>query len=86
MDLRKPCTRCLLAEIDPDGVYKSIRELTAALPDDVKAPPDIYEKRLSACRECSALRDGMCSICGCFVEYRAANIKQVCPSVPAKWK
>ena len=44
-----------------------------------------YERRLSICKECDRLLDGMCTVCGCYVEMRAAVTTNCCPAVRAKW-
>ncbi len=79
------CRRCLLAEIDRDGVYKTVREYLSSLGDDVKCSADDYAARLAVCRACDRLSDGMCALCGCFVEVRAAKRAQNCPDLPHRW-
>jgi hypothetical protein len=74
-----------LEEIDPDGVYKTVLEYIESLDMSVKADSGHYQRRLAVCRACMNLSSGTCALCGCFVEVRAAILKQVCPSVPAKW-
>ncbi|MDY3745248.1 MAG: DUF6171 family protein [Lachnospiraceae bacterium] len=37
------------------------------------------------CRQCDRLLNGMCRICGCFVEMRAAIKVKSCPDVVPKW-
>ena len=65
--------------IDKDEYFKTLQDLIDSLPDDVRAPSDLYEKRLNICTECEKLADGMCAACGCYVELRAAKSKNVCP-------
>lgn len=83
---RKPCRRCLLSEIDRDGVYKTVRDYIAALDESVKCSREVYASRLAVCRECGHLSSGMCSLCGCFVELRAAKRSQNCPDIPHRWE
>lgn len=85
IDGKPVCKRCLLAEIDVDGLYKKVSELIELMPEDVKAPDDIYQKRLNICRSCESLENGICRECGCFVELRAASKKNYCPSVYKHW-
>lgn len=83
---KKPfCKRCLLLDIDPDGLYKKVSELISLMPEDQRADADEYERRLSLCRSCTSLRDGLCGECGCFVELRAAAKKNYCPSAYHYW-
>ena len=44
----------------------------ARIPADDKTPEEEYERRLSICKECEKLLSGMCRMCGCYVEMRAA--------------
>lgn len=84
--MTKPlCRRCLLSELDDKTVFASVKEYIAALPEELKAPKDAYTARLAVCKECNELLNGMCKLCGCFVEARAAKQGIACPHVPAKW-
>ena len=82
---RQPCRRCLLSEIDRDGAYKTVTEYIASLDESVKCPPDEYADRLNICKACDHLADGMCALCGCFVEVRAVKANQICPDLPRRW-
>lgn len=79
------CKKCLLAEIDVDGVYASIAELLKLMPPEKKASDDIYENRLELCRKCDFLNEGTCGKCGCFVELRAAKKDMHCPHENHFW-
>ena len=46
---------------------------------EIKADEALYEERLAVCKECDLLLEGMCRICGCYVELRAAIEKNACP-------
>lgn len=81
---RIPC-RCLLAESWPD-LHQSVAEYIATLPEEHKAPDSIYRERLAICLTCDRLRDGTCTLCGCYVEARAAKRRQRCPDVPSRWE
>lgn len=84
--MSKPfCKKCLLADIDIDGLYKQISDLIAVMPDDVKASSDVYNHRLETCKQCDRLENGICAECGCFVELRAAAKKNYCPSAYKYW-
>lgn len=63
----------------------TVAEYVASLPEEQKAPDDVYRARLNVCVTCDALRDGTCGLCGCYVEARAAKRGMRCPAVPAKW-
>ena len=80
-----PCKRCLLAQIDPQGVAESVRRRIAALPEEEKTDPAEYQQRLAHCTACDMLTDGLCGICGCYVELRAAKSALHCPQSPPFW-
>ena len=82
-DGRIPC-RCLLAEQWPE-LHQAVRDYVELLPEEQKAPDDVYQARLAVCKACENLRDGTCGLCGCYVEARAAKRGLGCPALPAKW-
>lgn len=67
-------------------MYELVREYIDALPEEMRADDELYQARLSLCRECDRLRNGTCLLCGCYVEMRAAKKHMSCPMVPARWK
>ncbi len=74
------CRKCLTRELaDQEEVYGTIRDYIENLDPDLKADKEIYEKRLGICKECEMLLQGMCRSCGCYVEMRAAMVKNSCP-------
>lgn len=79
------CKKCLLKDISKDEYFKNIYEYINGLDEDIKTEDSLYEKRLEFCKECDNLINGMCRICGCFVELRAAVTKNYCPDVKKKW-
>lgn len=83
-EARIPC-RCLLADSWP-ALSVSVAEYISLLSEEQKAPEDVYQARLAICLACDHLRDGTCTLCGCYVEARAAKRNQRCPDVPAKWQ
>ena len=64
-----------------EDTLKSIKERIEKLSEKEKAPQELYEKRLSECKECDNLISGVCMKCGCYVEFRAAFKKRNCPNV-----
>lgn len=70
----------------PDASYfQNMYEYIAQLDADKKTEHQLYEQRLMLCKECEQLLNGMCRVCGCFVEMRAAVAKNCCPAVHPKW-
>lgn len=79
------CKRCLLSEIDPQGLYETVRRRIAQMPDDEKADERTYRARLECCTRCEMLQAGICGLCGCYAELRAAKIALHCPHEQHKW-
>ena len=80
------CRRCLLEDMpDQAAMARSVRELIALLPDTLRAPEETRRARLEVCRACDHLTDGMCALCGCYVEIRGAWKQARCPDVPDRW-
>lgn len=83
---RKPCIRCLIADL-PEGteLAEIIRERIARIPEEERTDEPVYSARLARCRECELLHSGTCAACGCYVEIRAAKRNLSCPAVPDRW-
>ncbi|MBE5874631.1 MAG: hypothetical protein E7287_09550 [Lachnospiraceae bacterium] len=80
----RTCKRCLTRELaDQAKEFQNIRDYIDNLDVDIKSPDELYEERLSVCKECDMLLAGMCRKCGCYVELRAAVTKNYCPG--KKW-
>ncbi len=79
------CKKCLLREMQEGEYFKNMYEYIAQLDPDIKADTALYEERLAACKACEHLMNGMCRVCGCFVEMRAAVKKNYCPGVEKAW-
>lgn len=75
------CKKCLLREMSEADTYKTMYEYIANLSPDDKTPEHEYETRLSQCKTCDHLLSGMCRICGCYVEMRAAITHRHCPDI-----
>ena len=74
-----------MRDIDKNEYFKSLKQAIDSIDPQEKTDPAEYEKRLKACMECEKLIEGMCAVCGCFVEMRAAKQKNYCPAVHPKW-
>ena len=77
------CKKCLIRDMEEYEEYKNMFEYIRNLPEEIKAPQELYEHRMELCKECDMLLSGMCRKCGCFVEMRAAVTKNYCPG--KKW-
>ena len=76
---KRVCRKCLTRDMDKNEYFDNLHNYIANLDDDIKVDQPLYEKRLSVCKECDLLADGMCRACGCFVELRAVMKKNACP-------
>ncbi len=81
--LKIPCRRCLFEGVDREQVVKTIETYLEALPDGERTPDALYQERLAVCETCPNLSNGLCSLCGCFVLYRAGKTASGCPG--GKW-
>jgi len=79
------CRRCLLSEITGDGLYQIVAEYIHSLPAERKVHAKEYAKRLAVCKDCDHLVNGMCSLCGCFVEARAVKRGMNCAKSKELW-
>ena len=59
--------------ITKDEYFKTLQELIENIPEEIKTPSDLYEKRLRICTECERLTDGMCAACGSLAPYAVAD-------------
>ena len=79
------CRKCLLRDMPGQAYFESLEKYIDRLDSDLKVAADVYERRLGICRDCENLMNGMCRICGCFVELRAVMKKNGCPKVHPAW-
>ncbi len=79
------CKRCLLADFAPEEYLVNMRTYLSGLDEDIKVEDNLYRDRLSVCGKCDKLNEGICRICGCFVEYRAAIRIKSCPDLTPRW-
>jgi len=74
------CKRCLLRDMTEED-SANIAKYRDAIKDRVSE--QLYESRLSVCKECDLLNAGTCNACGCYVELRALAKVAKCPH--KKW-
>lgn len=79
------CRRCLLSELDESELYKSIMQKIELMDSSIRADDSIYALRLERCKACDKLTNGMCALCGCFIELRAAGRDSFCPDTHNRW-
>jgi len=71
--------------MDEDAYFADLSMYIDTIEKDLKVEPKEYERRLAICRECESLFQGMCRICGCYVELRAVMKKHSCPAIEKRW-
>lgn len=79
------CKRCLLKDFDREAYFQTVQEYLDSLVPEDKADSGLYQQRLNICTQCEKLVNGMCRVCGCFVEVRAAKKAQYCPDTKKMW-
>lgn len=79
------CRKCLLRGESGKEYFENLRNYIASLDDDVRVEQEIYEERLHKCAQCAQLLNGMCRLCGCYVELRAAIRVRKCPAMDRQW-
>ncbi len=79
------CKKCLIRDFDEGALFESIKDYVDRLDKSIKTPEEEYERRLKLCTECDRLFKGTCTVCGCYVEMRAAAVSNCCPAVHPKW-
>ncbi len=79
------CKRCLLRDMDDAAFFASVQAYVDRIPQEQKVPETLYRERLAQCGKCDHLVNGMCALCGCFVEVRAARKNQHCAKEIEIW-
>ena len=81
----KLCKKCLILESGDTDFYEHVQGVIRDIPEEQKTPGDEYARRLGICKGCESLVNGMCVLCGCYVEVRAAKQKQHCVKSRDVW-
>ncbi len=76
---KRVCRKCLTRDMDKAAYFDNLHNYIQNLDEEIKVASEEYEQRLSVCKQCELLADGMCRACGCFVELRAVIRKNACP-------
>lgn len=79
------CKKCLLDKLFEEKEYEHLQDYIRHLDRAIKTGEKEYKERLNSCMQCDNLINGMCKICGCFVEMRAAIKKNYCPDIEKYW-
>ena len=81
------CRKCIEDSVDARDLARYLDNYVNSLPDDLRASPAEYERRLAICSECDRRAGLNCTLCGCYIQARAAKKKLECPNDRggAKW-
>lgn len=79
------CKKCLVRDFDEGELFRTMRDYINRIDSDIKSPQEEYEHRLECCKQCENLLQGMCRVCGCYVEMRAAVHTNYCPAPKRRW-
>lgn len=82
---KRICKKCLLYDFPNSDYFSHLYEYIENLDEDIKVGDDEYERRLTICIECPEYFQGMCRVCGCFVELRAVIIENDCADIAHRW-
>lgn len=84
------CRKCFLHEMELQGglkkSYEDMLERIEMMDPELRCTGEAYEARLAQCKKCEYLAEGMCALCGCFAESRAAVKANSCPANPKRWE
>lgn len=65
--------------VDQAAYFQNMYDYIDNLDEESKVDQPLYEKRLTVCKKCDLLNDGLCRACGCYVELKAVMKKNSCP-------
>ncbi len=79
------CRKCLPGGMSKEAFFEDLERYVERISPDERVSEESYWKRLEICRACGQLQEGMCRICGCYVQLRAALKVKGCPEVHPRW-
>ncbi len=79
------CRKCLLDQETEEEFREKLQGYLDNLSEDDRVDQKTYEERLTICGRCEHLTKGMCRLCGCYVELRAAMKIRRCPDIERRW-
>ena len=80
------CRKCLDRPVDERELMEYLDSYASTLPEAIRASAETYAARLEVCASCERRLAHMCTLCGCYVQARAAKKKMRCPEPGApRW-
>ena len=82
------CRKCIDEDVSAEQLAEYLDGYVNSLPEDIRASAEAYEERLRICGECEKRIALTCTLCGCYIQARAAKKKLECPYDKGgpKWK
>ena len=82
------CRKCIEEDVSAEELAAYLDGYVNSLAEDIRTSPEEYEKRLKICEMCDKRIALTCTLCGCYIQARAAKRKMECPYDVggAKWK
>jgi hypothetical protein len=74
-----PCRKCLEESADLRALAEHLDRYVDSLSDDIRVGPETYAKRVALCESCPRRVELLCSVCGCYIQARAAKKRMACP-------
>lgn len=76
------CRRCEPVDFEGEALQAHLDAYAASLPEDQRVPEAAYTERLAQCERCAHRIQYTCTLCGCYVQARAAKRRMRCPLTP----
>ena len=73
------CRKCIEEDVSAEQLAEYLDGYVASLSEDIRTSPEVYERRLRICEECEKRIALTCTLCGCYIQARAAKRKLECP-------
>ena len=73
------CRKCLEKEVPEKELLEYLDNYVRSLPEEKRVGEDEYTRRLQKCAACEKRLVYTCTLCGCYVQTRAAKKNMRCP-------
>lgn len=73
------CRKCIEEDVSAEALAEYLDGYVNSLPEDMRASENVYEERLRICGACEKRIALTCTLCGCYIQARAAKKKLECP-------
>ena len=82
------CRRCIEDDVELSELVRYLDEYVSSLPENIRATPEEYKRRLEICAGCERRAGINCTLCGCYIQARAAKAALECPNDKGgpKWR